>query len=318
MYELLIQNEGTAYMPPVEENVKVTTERQIVPGVLEFSFVDTGIHIANGNPVRFKDSNGAEVFYGFIFRIKRDRSSIVTVTAYDQIRYLKNKDTIAYTDMTAAGLVRLIGNKYGFGLGTVAETGWKIASRVEDNVSLLDMIANALNFTLQNTGDLYLLYDAFGKLNLSFLGDMYVPIVIDAETGQNFDYETTIDSDTYNCIKLAYDNEKQGEREIYMARDSSNINRWGLLQYFDKLQEGENGEAKAAALLTLYNKETKSLTIKDACGDSRVRGGSLIVVQLDLGDTKLQNLMLVEKCVHKYGESEHTMDLTVSGGDFCV
>ena len=147
---------------------------------------------------------------------------------------------------------------------------------------------------------------------------MYVPIVIDAETGQNFDYETTIDSDTYNCIKLAYDNEKQGEREIYMARDSSNINRWGLLQYFDKLQEGKNGEAKAAALLTLYNKETKSLTIKDACGDSRVRGGSLIVVQLDLGDTKLQNLMLVEKCVHKYGESEHTMDLTVSGGDFCV
>ena len=147
---------------------------------------------------------------------------------------------------------------------------------------------------------------------------MYVPIVIDAETGQNFDYETTIDSDTYNCVKLVYDNEEQGEREIYMARDSGNINRWGLLQYFDKLQEGENGEAKAAALLSLYNKETKSLTIRDACGDSRVRGGSLVVVQLDLGGTKIQNLMLVEKCVHKYGESEHTMDLTVSGGDFRV
>lgn len=46
-----------------------------------------------------------------------------------------------------------------------------------------------------------------------------------------------------------------------------------------------------------------------------MRGGSLVVVQLDLGDVKLQNLMLVEKCVHKYGESKHTMDLTVSGGD---
>lgn len=318
MYELLIQNESTAYMPPVEETVKVTTERQISPGVLEFSFVDTGIHIANGNPVRFKDRDGTEVFYGFIFRIKRDRSSIVTVTAYDQIRYLKNKDTLVYTDKTAAGLVRLIGSKYGFNLGSVAETGWKIASRVEDNVSLLDMIGNALDLTLQNTGDLYLLYDSFGKLNLSFLGDMYVPIVIDAETGQNFDYETTIDSDTYNCIKLVYDNEEQGEREIYVARDSGNINRWGLLQYFDKLQEGENGEAKAAALLKLYNKETKTLTIKDACGDSSVRGGSLVVVQLNVGDTTLQSLMLVEKCVHKYGESEHTMDLTLSGGDFHV
>ena len=91
---------------------------------------------------------------------------------------------------------------------------------------------------------------------------------------------------------------------------------WGILQYFDTLQKGENGQAKADALLQLYNKETRTLTIKDAAGDSRVRGGSLVVVQLDLGDVKLQNLMLVEKCVHKYGESKHTMDLTVSGGDF--
>lgn len=45
MYELLIQHDSTAYMPPVKEEVKVTTERQISPGVLEFSFVDTGINI---------------------------------------------------------------------------------------------------------------------------------------------------------------------------------------------------------------------------------------------------------------------------------
>lgn len=45
MYELLIQHDSTAYMPPVKEEVKVTTERQISPGVLEFSFVDTGINM---------------------------------------------------------------------------------------------------------------------------------------------------------------------------------------------------------------------------------------------------------------------------------
>ena len=211
---------------------------------------------------------------------------------------------------------RLIGEKYGFNIGTLANTVWVIASRVEDNVSLLDMISNALDQTLQNTGDLYILHDDFGKLNLSFLGDMYVPIMIDAETGQNYDYESSIDENTYNRIKLVYDNEDAGKREVYIAQDSSNINRWGILQYFDALQKGENGQAKADALLQLYNKETRTLTVKDAAGDSRVRGGSLVVVQLDLGDVKLQNLMLVEKCVHKYGESKHTMDLTVSGGDF--
>lgn len=316
MYELLIQHDSTAYMPPVKEEVKVTTERQISPGVLEFSFVDTGINIGNGDPVRFKDADEKEVFYGFIFRMKRDRSNIVTITAYDQIRYLKNKDTLVYENKTADGVVALIGEKYGFNIGTLANTVWVIASRVEDNVSLLDMISNALDQTLQNTGDLYILHDDFGKLNLSFLGDMYVPIMIDAETGQNYDYESSIDENTYNRIKLVYDNEDAGKREVYIAQDSSNINRWGILQYFDALQKGENGQAKADALLQLYNKETRTLTVKDAAGDSRVRGGSLVVVQLDLGDVKLQNLMLVEKCVHKYGESKHTMDLTVSGGDF--
>ena len=305
MYELLIQHDSTAYMPPVKEEVKVTTERQISPGVLEFSFVDTGINIGNGDPVRFKDADG-----------KEDRSNIVTITAYDQIRYLKNKDTLVYENKTADGVVALIGEKYGFNIGTLANTVWVIASRVEDNVSLLDMISNALDQTLQNTGDLYILHDDFGKLNLSFLGDMYVPIMIDAETGQNYDYESSIDENTYNRIKLVYDNEDAGKREVYIAQDSSNINRWGILQYFDALQKGENGQAKADALLQLYNKETRTLTVKDAAGDSRVRGGSLVVVQLDLGDVKLQNLMLVEKCVHKYGESKHTMDLTVSGGDF--
>lgn len=61
------------------------------------------------------------------------------------------------------------------------------------------------------------------------------------------------------------------------------------------LQDGENGQAKADALLKLYNKATKTLTIKDACGDSRVRGGSLVVVQLNLGDVQIKNLMLGRK-----------------------
>lgn len=315
MYELLIQNGSTVYIPPVLEEAKIQSERHNSPGSIEFSFVDTGIFITEGNPVRFKEENRI-VFYGFIFKIKRDKSSIVKVTAYDQIRYLKNKDSLVYQNKTAGEVVRLIAANYGLNPGNIADTMWKIASRVEDNTSLLDIIGNALDLTVQNTGNMYILHDDSGKLNLTFLGDMYVPIVIDAETGQNFAYESSIDSDTYNKIKLVYDNEEAGKREVYIAQDSNRINAWGMLQYFDTIQKGENGQAKAAALLQLYNKPTKTLSIKGVAGDSRVRGGSLLYVQLDLRAAKIQNLMLVEKCTHKYGESTHTMDLTLVGGDF--
>ena len=89
----------------------------------------------------------------------------------------------------------------------------------------------------------------------------------------------------------------------------------GLLEYCDTLQEGENGAAKADALLKLYNAKTKSLKVTGCAGDSRVRAGCCVVVRLDLGDLKLDNIMLVEKCKHSYKEGYHTMDLTLKGGE---
>ena len=147
-----------------------------------------------------------------------------------------------------------------------------------------------------------------------FRKDTY--IVMNEETGENFDYTSSIDSDTYNKVKLTYDNEETGKREVYIAQDGSHINEWGILQYFDTLSKGENGQAKADALLQLYNKKTRNLKITNALGDTRVRAGSMVVVNLDLGDMKLKNFMLVEKVTHKFNLDEHFMDLTLRGGEF--
>lgn len=115
---------------------------------------------------------------------------------------------------------------------------------------------------------------------------------------------------------MTYDNEETGKREIYIAKDSAHINQWGILQYFDTLKEGENGAAKANALLSLYNSKTRKLKITKAFGDVRVRAGSLIPVSLNLGDIVTNTFMLVEKAVHTFNESEHWMDLTLRGGEF--
>ena len=151
---------------------------------------------------------------------------------------------------------------------------------------------------------------------LKNLERMKVGLIIDEETAQNFDYQSSIDTDTYNKVKLVYDNEKTGKREVYIAQDTSNMNKWGVLQYFDTIDEKTNGAVKAKTLLNLYNQKTRNLEIKNAIGDIRVRGGSLIIVNLDLGDVKLQNFMLVEKAKHTFKNGEHFMDLTLRGQDF--
>ena len=314
--QLLIQNGNTVIEPVVQDGVTWTTERKGAAGKLEFKVLkDNIINFEEGNPVAFKVDN-TNLFYGFVFKKKRDKEKIITTTAYDQLRYLKNKDTKTYTNKRADELVQMIANEYQLNTGVLENTGYVIAKKAESNQSLFDIILNALDETIRNRKEMYVLYDDYGKICLKNLERMKVGLVIDEETGENYDYETSIDSDTYNQIKLTYDNSDTGKRDIYIARDSSNIEKWGVLQYFDTIDEKTNGAVKARALLDLYNQKTRSLEIKNALGDIRVRGGSLIIVNLDLGDIKLKNFMLVEKAKHTFKDGEHFMDLTLRGQNF--
>ncbi len=321
--ELLIGNEdGTkVYCPAVEEGIEWTTERKSAPGKLTFKVLqDDVLDFSEGSAVRMR-VDGDNVFFGFVFKQQRSKDQIITVTAYDQLRYLTNKDTIVYEDKTADQFLRMVAEDYSLNVGTLEETKYVIESRVEENTSLFDMVQSALDLTLQNTSEMFVLYDDFGKLMLKHLSSMAVGsqgayLMVDEETGENFEYTSSIDDNTYNRIKLTYDNEESGFREVYIAQDSRNINKWGILQYFDTLKKGENGQAKADALLTLYNKKTRNLKLTKVLGDNRVRAGSMIVVNLDLGDRKVENFMLVESCKHTYKENEHWMDLTLRGGEF--
>ena len=321
--ELLIGNEmGTrAYLPAVEEGIEWTTERKNAPGRLRFKVLrDAALDFSEGSAVRMKEGGDA-IFFGFVFKQQRADERFITVTAYDQLRYLKNKDTIVYEDKTADQFLRMLAADYGLNTGMLENTGYVIQSRVEENTSLFEMVQNALDLTLTNTGEMFVLYDDFGRLTLKHLSSMAVGspgayLMVDEDTCEAFDYTSSIDDNTFNKIKLTYDNEETGFREVYIAQDSGNINRWGILQYFDTLKKGENGQAKADALLKLYNKKTRSLKLTNVLGDNRVRAGSMIVVNLDLGDMKLRNFMLVESCRHIYRESVHRMDLTLRGGEF--
>lgn len=314
--ELLIQNGKKVFVPVVEENIEWSTERAGSPGKLTFKVhLDNALDITEGNAVRFK-WNDNNIFYGFIFSKKMDKDRIITVTAYDQLRYLKNKETYVYENKTAGEVIKMIASDFGMQTGTIEDTGYKIPSRVEDGKTLFDIIQNALDLTLQNQKYMYVMYDDFGKIAMKGLDNMRLKLLIDEETGENFDYTSSIDENTYNQIKLYYDNEETGQRDVYIAKDTNNMNEWGILQYYESIEKGEDGKAKADALLNLYNHKTRKLSIKNAFGNVRVRAGSMVVVILDLGDVKVKNLMLVETCKHTFSDNNHMMDLNLRGGEF--
>ena len=337
--ELIIRNGQTLYYPCVEEGITWETERMSSPGKLTFNVIaDSILNIEEGNAVRLK-INETNVFYGFVFTMSRNKDNTLKITAYDQLRYLKNKDTITYKNKTATELIKMIATDFNLNLGTIDETEYVFNIRTEDDSELFTIIENALAETTRQESKIFVLYDDFGKLTLKNIENMKLPLLYDNDTAEDFDYMSSIDSNTYNKIKLTYDNENTGKRDVYIAQDTSNINKWGVLQFKGtekanesiktKDTEGDSKttttkvltidlKAKADALLGFYNKKTKSLSLKNALGDLRIRAGTSILVKLDLADTNVRRYMTVEKAKHTFKNGEHLMDLTLRGGAFNV
>lgn len=314
--ELFIQHNSTIQFPVVEEGARLTLERKGTPGKLEFTVVKgPGLNFAEGDPVKLT-VNGTAMFYGFVFKKKRDKGGTIDVVAYDQLRYLKNKDTITEEGLKASDLLKRIATDFRLNLGTVEDTGYTLETIVEENQTLFDMIQSALDETLMNTKQLYVLYDDAGKLTLKNINTMKLNLLIDEETGENFSYESSIDEQTYNKIKLAYNDEKTGKRELFIAQDGAKMNQWGVLQYFEEVQTKTGASAKADALLKLYDQKTRKLTIQNAFGDVWVRAGSAVVVALNLGDIVTNNYMVVNKVTHTFRGDEHMMELDLIGGEF--
>ena len=312
--EVIIQNGNVLYYPSVIEDVQWDTERYGVPGKLTFKCMyDSALNIEEGNICMFT-WNGTKVFYGFIFTLSITKDKVLSVTAYDQLRYFKNKDTYVITGKKYSEVLKQIVSDFKLNAGTIEDTGYVIPSLTEDSTALFDICQDCADQTLMNNGNIYVLHDNYGHLCLQNCTSMILNLLIDAETGQNFSFSSSIDESAYNKIKLVYDNETTGMRDVYIAQDSSNMNKWGILQFYDKLEEGENGKTKVNQLLKLYNKKSRNLKVENAIGDVRVKAGCTLTVNLNLGIASVASLMLVESCTHTFKENEDWMTLKLRGG----
>ncbi|HGS9730537.1 NlpC/P60 family protein [Clostridioides difficile] len=314
---LVIAHWEDFYEPAVIDGITWEIERRGTPSKLEFTIVmDDILEFCEGNSVRLY-YKGIGIFYGYIFQKKRDKENHIKIVAYDQLRYFKNKDTYVYSNKTASELVKMLAKDFNLKYNVIEDTKYKI-SRIEENKTLFDMILTALDDTLREKKEMYVLYDDFGRITLKNVASMKLDTVMNNDVIEDFDYNSSIDSDTYTKIKLVRDNEETGKRDVYIAQDSTHMRSWGILQMFDTVDKNMSEaeiKQKCDILLKLYNKKTKSLSLKNVLGDIRVRAGCLVPVFLNLGDIKLQNYMLVEKVKHTFENNSHFMDLTLVDGD---
>lgn len=281
----------------------------------EFTLVDRGIYqykdftINNGDIIRVKDGE-TKVFLGYVFDIGEGMDEAVKVKCYDQIRYLQASDTYVFKNKTADTIIKKIASDFGLKVGNLPSTGYVIPSMVEDNKKLLDTTYKALDLTLVNSGRNFVFFDDFGELSIRNLVDWKLEFVIgDNSLMTDYDYSRSIDNETYNRIKIVQNNKETGKRNVFIAQDSNNINKWGMLQLFQVADEKLNAaqiNQTLTQLAKLHNRERKSLSV-EAIGDTRVRAGCSIPIFIDrLG---LNVYFVVDEVTHTWSGVDHKMKL---------
>ena len=313
--ELLIQNKSTGKVWECSKSVPSvswSTERTGTPGTLKFTVLKAGdLSFTEGDVVRFS-VDGQLQFYGWVFTKVKNRWGEVDVTCYDRLRYLKANASYAFYGQKAGDMIRQIAADFQLDTGEIADTGWPIPSFIKEDESCLDMIGEAVQQTLLNTGDIYVFFDDGNGLALRRPEDMISDVVIG--TGSyltEYDYKTDIDAQTYNSVKLARPNEDTGRADVFVAENSDLIRRWGLLQLYQTVDGDVNDaqvKAQAAASLAYYGRRMRTIQVS-SLGVPGLRAGQMVLMRVpDLGDIALNQYVMLESVTHTWENDVHTME----------
>ena len=297
-------------------SIEVTTNRFDSASKMVFETVEeSGIKLDNGSAVQFVD-NGTPIFAGFVFTAERSFANTVKYTAYDQLYYLKAKASYTFINMTLEQIIAQVATDFGLTVGTLEATGYVFPCLIKENTEVLGMIFDALSTVIVQTGKIFAFYDNFGKLELKEVKNMLVNALLGNDSlVTDYTYKRDIASETYNRVKLVRPNKDTGRMDAFVHEDTDTQRTWGLLQYYDTVDENLNDaqiDAMCAMYLEYYNRVLQSAKIS-AMGIPGLRAGNVIPVRItQVQELSMNRLLLAEKVAHKYeGGSAHTMEIEV-------
>lgn len=313
--ELAIFNGSRRMIPVTLDGITLERVRQGAPSKLTFTVVkDDYLSFSEGATVRLVIDKQI-VFWGYIFEKTRNKDQHIACVAYDQLRYFKNKDTWVIENKKASDFLRQVCDQFLLTAGDIEDTDFVIEKMILDNKTIFDAVQDTLDATLINTGLLFTLYDDGGRICLKEVENMESDLLICNQTAEDFDYTSSIE-EMYNVVKLVQKKSGDEVGKVHMDKDEESILDYGALQYFDNsLDENANLKKIAKEILELNNRVKRKLTVKGAFGDINVRGGTLLVLDLALGDQTVRQFAMVESVTHTFHNDHHTMDLQLSGKD---
>ncbi len=250
-------------------------------GVLEFSAPWTGMIAAEGDRVRLL-REGQPVFDGFVFQTERDGREQKAL-CYDRVKYLLYRDTKVFRNRTAGEIAGEILRERQLKTGGLAETGYVLPLLVMEGQPLLQMIRKALEETEAATGRRFVLYDNAGEVVLREAAENPAGVLLCGEN-QVLSYreKRDIDGGTFNRFKIWQEDGRSGFRRVTVENDGDSQEKWGVLQYFQRVDSRLNAaqvRERIAALRKSRGQARRSLEIQ-GLADWVCRAGTAALVRL--------------------------------------
>ncbi|MEG7282135.1 XkdQ/YqbQ family protein [Bacillus sp. 0909A] len=314
MIELFVIKD-TEWLELVAESVSLEGHRFQAPRSIEATIVikqgdQTYYSVTEGDTVLFK-WKGKELFRGIVFARTPDEHTLA-FSAYDMLQYLvKNQDVYVFSNQRADQMIRRIANDFQIPTASIANTGHTIKSLViKNDTTLYDIILKALKQTKSQTGRNYQLYSEKGKLGLRAWPDPSEVWVL--ETGVNitgYQYSTSI-NDTATRVVLR----RQKDNKTYKAsaKDSSGLNKYGVLQYTETVTDEINqAQLQQRADVRLAEKKGVKKELKNiqAIGIPEVQSG--LPVYISIPEAGIKKTYWVDTDRHEFKGTKHTMTIDV-------
>lgn len=269
------------------------------------------LQIANGSIVSFI-ADGVGIFFGYIFTIGTDAKETYKITAYDQLRYLKNEEVYVTKNLTASQIFEKICYDNQLRYQIKVPSNYVPSAFLHDKKTLYDIINRGRKMANVYENRQYYITDEFGILTWSELSAEKTNLILgEGSLLTDYQYERSIDKDSFNQIKIYRDNQTSGKRDVWLAKDSNNLKRWGKLQYLQKADENDTEamiQETLQKLLKVKNRETQTLKL-NALGVNELQAGKGF--RFILNRENINQDMWIVSSTHNYNKDSHTMSLEV-------
>ncbi|MGX7196725.1 XkdQ/YqbQ family protein [Enterococcus olivae] len=317
MFVTSVRNNQMYDISEISSGLQWGTNLLYQPGKMEFKMLDDPkVFIRSGDIIELK-INGKNIFKGKVFGRGKQKGPAWEFTAYDNLKFLGNEDTLVFPASTASSRFKKICQTQGLPYKVLDNSTYNCAAVVEDKHTYFSMLEDAIASTRKNQKVRYGVWDNYGTLEFFNLNRGITKLVIgDESLMTDYDFSGSIE-DAANSVKVMRENKDKGKREIYTAKHDGNIALWGKLQIVETVTDADLNSSQlqnqANVLLGERNKETKKISL-EAVGDLSIRAGNSFTLRIkDLQRESIaqDSLALVTKCVNRIEKDIHSMSLEV-------